>query len=53
MTEKQTVSTTPESDGFAARYDRMVARSGSWGFKAILAIIALIIIIGLVRQFTG
>ena len=53
MTEKQTVSTTPESDGFAARYDRMVERSGSWVFKAIIAIVVLIVVLGLIRQLTG
>ncbi len=53
MSDKPSVSMTPESDGFAGRYDRMVERSGSWAFKAIIAVVALIVILGLISQFVG
>jgi len=53
MSDKPSVRMTPESDGFAGRYDRMVERSGAWTFKAILAIVALIVVLGLVSQFVG
>ena len=53
MTEKRTVSMTPEPDGFAARYDRMVERSGAWIFKVIFAIIALVVVLGAISRFVG
>ena len=53
MSDKPTVNMTPESDGFAARYDRMVERSGSWVFKAILAIVVVVVVIGLIGRFGG
>ena len=53
MSEKPSVSMTPESDGFAARYDRMVERSGAWVFKVIIAIVALVVVIGLIWQSAG
>ena len=53
MSDKPSVSMTPETDGFAGRYDRMVERSGSWVFKAVLAIIALRAILGLASRFFG
>ena len=53
MTDKPSVSMTPESDGFAGRYDRMVERSGSWALKAVIAIVAVIVVLGLISQFVG
>ncbi len=53
MSDKPSVSMTPESDGFAGRYDRMVERSGSWALKAIVAIVALIVVFALINQFVG
>ena len=53
MNDKPSVSMTPESDGFAGRYDRMVERSGSWALKAFIAIVALIAVFGLISQFVG
>jgi hypothetical protein len=53
MSDKPSVSMTPEQDGFAARYDRMVERSGSWVFKAIIAIVGLVVIVGLILQYAG
>lgn len=53
MNDKPSVSMTPESDGFAARYDRMVERSGAWVFKFVIAIIALVVVVGLVLQSTS
>jgi hypothetical protein len=53
MSDKPTVNMTPESDGFAARYDRMVESSGSWAFKAIIAIVALVVVIGVISRFIG
>ena len=50
MSDKPSVSMTPESDGFAARYDRMVERSGAWVFKSILLIVALVVVVGLILQ---
>jgi len=53
MSNKPSVSMTPEKDGFAARYDRMVERSGAWVFKVIIAIVGLVVIVGLVLQYAG
>ena len=53
MSEKPSVNMTPETDGFAARYDRMVEGSGGWAFKAIIAIVALVVIVGLVLQYAS
>jgi hypothetical protein len=53
MSEKPSVNMTPEVDGFAARYDRMVERSGSWAIKVFVAIIALVVIVGLILQYAG
>ena len=53
MNDKPSVSMTPETDGFAARYDRMVERSGAWVFKVIVAIVALVVAVGLLLQFAG
>jgi hypothetical protein len=50
MSDKPSVSMTPESDGFAARYDRMVERSGAWVFKALVLVIALVVVVGLILQ---
>ena len=50
MSDKPSVSMTPESDGFAARYDRMVEKSGAWAFKSILLIIAFVVVVGLILQ---
>jgi hypothetical protein len=50
MSDKPSVSMTPESDGFAARYDRMVEKSGAWVFKSILLIIAVVVVVGLILQ---
>jgi len=44
---------TPETDGFAARYDRMVERSGAWVFKVIIAIVVLVVVVGLILQAAG
>jgi len=51
MSDKPSVSMTPEKDGFAARYDRMVERNGSWAIKAAIAIVALVVIVGLILQY--
>lgn len=51
MSEKPSVNMTPESDGFAARYDRMVERSGGWAIKAVIAIVAVVVIVGLILQY--
>lgn len=53
MSDKPSVSMTPETDGFAARYDRMVERSGGWIFKYIVAIVAIVVIVGLLLQYLG
>ncbi len=53
MSDKPSVSMTPETDGFAARYDRMVDRSGAWVFKAIIAIVVLVVVVGLILQSVG
>jgi len=53
MSDKPSVSMTPETDGFAARYDRMVERSGAWVFKVIIAIVVLVVVVGLVLQAAG
>ena len=50
MSDKPSGSMTPESDGFAARYDRMVEKSGAWVFKSILLIIAVVVVVGLILQ---
>ena len=50
MSDKPSVSMTPESDGFAARYDRMVERSGAWVFKVLIAIVALVVVVGLILR---
>ena len=50
MSDKPSVSMSPESDGFAARYDRMVEKSGAWVFKSILLIIAVVVVVGLILQ---
>jgi hypothetical protein len=44
---------TPERDGFAARYDRMVERSGSWVFKVVIGIIVLVVVVGLLLQYAA
>jgi hypothetical protein len=51
MSEKPSVNMTPETDGFAARYDRMVERSGAWALKAVIAIVAVVVIVGLILQY--
>ncbi len=53
MSDKPSVNMTPEADGFAARYDRMVERSGGWAIKALIAIIGLVVIVGLALQYAG
>lgn len=53
MSEKQTASMTPEPDGFAARYDRMVERSGSWVIKVVIGLVVVVAIIGLAQRFLG
>ena len=53
MSDKPTVSMTPETDGFAARYDRMVERSGSWALKIAIAVVVLIVVVGLISRFVG
>ncbi len=53
MSDKPSVSMTPESDGFAGRYDRMVERSGSWALKVVFAIAALLVVLGLISRFVG
>ena len=50
MSDKPSVSMTPETDGFAGRYDRMVERSGAWVIKVIIAIVALVVVVGLILQ---
>ena len=50
MSDKPSVSMTPESDGFAARYDRMVEKSGSWVFKTLLLIITFVVVVSLILQ---
>ncbi len=53
MSDKPSVRMTPETDGFAARYDRMVERSGAWVFKVIIAIVVLVVVVGLILQAAG
>jgi hypothetical protein len=53
MSNKPSVSMTPEKDGFAARYDRMVERSGAWGFKMVIGIVVVVVVIGLILRFAG
>ena len=53
MSDKPSVSMTPEQDGFAARYDRMVERSGAWVIKYIVGIVVLAVIVGLIIQYAG
>ncbi len=53
MNDKPSVRMTPETDGFAARYDRMVERSGAWVFKVIIAIVVLVVVVGLILQSAG
>lgn len=51
MSEKPSVNMTPETDGFAARYDRMVEGSGSWAIGVLVAIIAAVVVVGLILQY--
>jgi len=53
MSDKPTVSMTPETDGFMARYDRMVERSGSWVFKVVIAVVLLVVVVGVISRFVG
>ncbi len=53
MSEKPSVNMTPETDGFAARYDRMVERSGSWALWAGAVIVALVVVVGLILQYVA
>ena len=53
MSDKPSVSMTPESDGFAARYDRMVERNGGWAMKLFVGILALVVVVALARMFLG
>ena len=53
MSDKPSVRMTPETDGFAARYDRMVERSGAWVIKYIVAIVAIVVVVGLLLQYLG
>ena len=53
MGDKPSVNMTPETDGFAARYDRMVERSGAWVFKVIIAIVVLVVVVGLILKYAG
>lgn len=51
MSKIPSVSMTPEKDGFAGRYDRMVQRSGGWAIKAGIAIIVVVVVVGLILQY--
>ena len=52
--ERQTVSVTPETDDFAARYDRMVAPgSGSWVIKVVVVVAVIFVVWGAVSFFAG
>lgn len=53
MSDRPSVSMTPDSDGFAARYDRMVERSGAWVFKVIIAIVVLLVVAGVLWRLGG
>jgi len=53
MSDKPSVSMTPEKDGFAGRYDRMVERSGSWAIGVGIGIVVLVVVIGLILQFAS
>lgn len=53
MSDKPSVSMTPEKDGFAGRYDRMVERSGSWAIGAGIAIVVLVVVIGLILRLAA
>jgi len=53
MSDKPTVSMTPEADGFAARYDRMVERSGGWALKVVIAVVVLVVVVGVISRFVG
>jgi len=52
--EQQTVSVTPETDDFAARYDRMIAPgSGGWIIKVVVVAAVILVIWGAVSYFAG
>lgn len=52
--ERQTVSVTPETDDFAARYDRMVAPgSGGWVIKVVVVVAVILVVWGVVSYFAG
>jgi hypothetical protein len=52
--ERQSVSITPDSDDFAARYDRMIAPgAGSWIIKVVVVLGIIIVVWGAVSYFAG
>ena len=52
--ENRSVSMSPETDDFAARYDRMVEPgSGSWVIKWMVGAIVILGIIGAAAYFLG
>ena len=53
MSEKrQSVGVTPETDDFAARYDRMIQPgSGSWIIKVVVVATVILVVWGLVSYF--
>jgi hypothetical protein len=55
MSEKrQSVSISPETDDFAARYDRMIAPgAGSWIIKIVVLVAVVVVVWGAVAYFAG
>ena len=55
MSEKEkTVSITPETDDFAARYDRMTAPgSGGWIIKVVVVVAVIVVAWGAVSYIAG
>ena len=52
--ERQTVSVTPETDDFAARYDRMVEPgAGGWIIKVVVVAAVVLLVWGAVSYFAG
>ena len=52
--EKRTHSVTPETDDFAARYDRMVAEGPGWtAIKAVVGLIGLLALVAVLGFLLG
>lgn len=50
MAKRKTVSVTPESDDFAARYDRMLETGpGPWVLRIVLATALILAVAGLLN----